>query len=79
MTQPIKQAHREIYLLTDAERQTQSYSNRFAAHILRQHQFTALCQQAAGPIGYRMLTSMRPTRPRCFCRGVTSGRNTGSM
>lgn len=42
--QPIKQAHREIYVLTDAERRTGTYSNRFAAHILRQHQFRALCQ-----------------------------------
>jgi Domain of unknown function (DUF4132) len=41
--QPFKQAHREIYLLTDAERATQIYSNRFAAHIIRQHQFNALC------------------------------------
>ena len=45
LTQPFKQAHREIYLLTDAERQTEIYSNRFAAHILRQHQFKALCDQ----------------------------------
>ncbi|MGE3805754.1 MAG: DUF4132 domain-containing protein [Gemmataceae bacterium] len=45
ITQPFKQAHREIYLLTEAERATQVYSNRFAAHILRQHQFAALCQQ----------------------------------
>jgi hypothetical protein len=43
--QPFKQAHREIYLLTPAERQTGTYSNRFAAHILRQHQFLALCQE----------------------------------
>lgn len=43
ITQPFKQAHREVYLLTDAERNTNSYSNRFAAHILRQHQFNALC------------------------------------
>ena len=41
--QPFKQAHREIYLLTDAERNTQIYSNRYAAHIIRQHQFNALC------------------------------------
>lgn len=41
--QPFKQAHREIYLVTDAERATAIYSNRFAAHILRQHQFNALC------------------------------------
>lgn len=43
ITQPFKQAYREIYLLTDAERETGTYSNRFAAHILRQHQFAALC------------------------------------
>ena len=43
--QPFKQAHREIYILTDAERRTETYSNRFAAHIIRQHQFCALCQQ----------------------------------
>jgi hypothetical protein len=45
ITQPFKQAHREIYLLTDAERATDTYSNRFAAHIIRQHQFKALCDQ----------------------------------
>jgi Domain of unknown function (DUF4132) len=42
--QPFKQAHREIYLLTDAERATESYSNRFAGHLLRHHQFKALAQ-----------------------------------
>ena len=41
--QPFKQAHREIYVLTDAERQTNVYSNRLAAHILKQHQLNALC------------------------------------
>ncbi|HVM59697.1 MAG TPA: DUF4132 domain-containing protein [Verrucomicrobiae bacterium] len=45
VTQPFKQAHREIYLLTDAEIATATYSNRFAGHILRQHQFSALCLQ----------------------------------
>src|SRR5262249_37739268 len=40
--QPFKQAHREIYVLTDAERTTDVYSNRFAAHVLRQHQVNAL-------------------------------------
>ena len=45
ITQPFKQSHREVYILTDAERQTDSYSNRFAAHILKQHQMNALCQQ----------------------------------
>jgi hypothetical protein len=43
--QPFKQAFREVYLLTDAEQNTHTYSNRFAAHILRQHQFAALCKQ----------------------------------
>ncbi|HEX8915187.1 MAG TPA: DUF4132 domain-containing protein, partial [Humisphaera sp.] len=43
VVQPFKQAHREVYLLTDAERRTGTYSNRFAAHLLRQHQFKALC------------------------------------
>jgi hypothetical protein len=43
ITQPFKQAHRELYLLTDAELNTNTYSNRYAAHILRQHQFNALC------------------------------------
>jgi hypothetical protein len=43
IVQPFKQAHREVYLLTDAERNTRLYSNRFAAHVLRQHQFHALC------------------------------------
>jgi hypothetical protein len=49
LTQPFKQAHREIYVLTDAERQTSTYSNRFAANVLKQHQFAALCQAR----GYR--------------------------
>jgi hypothetical protein len=43
ITQPFKQVHREVYLLTDAELNTRNYSNRFAAHIIRQHQFNALC------------------------------------
>ena len=43
--QPFKQAHREVYLLTDAERETATYSNRFASHIIRQHQFVSLCRE----------------------------------
>jgi len=43
IVQPFKQAHREVYLLTDAERNTRVYSNRFAAHVIKQHQFHALC------------------------------------
>lgn len=45
VVQPFKQAHREIYLVTDAERTTNTYSNRFAAHIIKQHQFNALAVQ----------------------------------
>src|SRR5215470_17051079 len=44
LTQPFKQAHREIYVLTDAERETRIYSNRFAGHVVQQHLFRALCQ-----------------------------------
>jgi hypothetical protein len=44
ITQPFKQAHREIYVLTDAERETHIHSNRFARHIVQQHLFRALCQ-----------------------------------
>lgn len=43
--QPFKQAHREIYVLTEAERETGTCSNRFAAHVLRQHQLAALCAE----------------------------------
>lgn len=42
IVQPFKQAHREVYLLTDAEVNTGVYSNRFASHIIKQHQFNAL-------------------------------------
>ena len=45
VTQPFKQAHREIYVLTDAELGTGTYSNRFAAHVLRQHQLAALLRE----------------------------------
>lgn len=42
ISQPFKQAHREVYLLTDAEKNTGVYSNRFASHLIKQHQFNAL-------------------------------------
>lgn len=45
VSQPFKQAHREVYILTDAERESVDHSNRFASHIIRQHQFAALCHQ----------------------------------
>lgn len=42
--QPFKQAFREVYLLTDAEETTATYSNRFASHILNKDQFAVLCK-----------------------------------
>lgn len=44
ITQPIKQAHREVYPLTAAELATGDYSNRFAGHIIRQAQANALAR-----------------------------------
>jgi hypothetical protein len=42
LVQPFKQAWREVYVLTPAEEATGTYSNRFAAHLLRQHAMSAL-------------------------------------
>jgi hypothetical protein len=63
ITQPFKQAHREIYLLTDAERTTDVYSNRFAAHILRQHQFAALCRDRGWKYDLRAMWDAPITTP----------------
>ncbi|WP_141584153.1 DUF4132 domain-containing protein [Actinomadura sp. WMMA1423] len=40
--QPFKQAFREIYLLTPAEEETATYSNRFAAHLVHYRRMFAL-------------------------------------
>jgi hypothetical protein len=42
--QPLKQAFREVYLLTPPEERTATYSNRMAAHLLKQHQFNSLAK-----------------------------------
>jgi hypothetical protein len=42
--QPFKQAYREVYLLTEAERETSNHSLRFAGHILKQSQVAALAK-----------------------------------
>lgn len=42
--QPFKQAFREFYQITDGERETRRYSNRFAGILMRQHQFAGLCR-----------------------------------
>ncbi|MEM8874188.1 MAG: DUF4132 domain-containing protein [Planctomycetota bacterium] len=52
ITQPFKQAHREVYELTDAERETATYSNRFASHLIRQTQFRALAEQRGWKADY---------------------------
>lgn len=55
LRQAFKQAFREIYRLTPAEEETQQYSNRFAAHILRYRQAGALMRTrgwAADHLGY---------------------------
>ena len=44
LRQPLKQAFREVYLLTPPEEHTRTYSNRMAAHILKQHQFNSLAK-----------------------------------
>ena len=44
IAQPIKQTYREVYIITEAEANTRTYSNRFAAHILKNYQFGALCK-----------------------------------
>jgi hypothetical protein len=60
VVQPFKQAHREVYLLTAAEEHARVYSNRFAAHVVRQHQFhapgqrTRLAQPAPTRRGQRL-------------------------
>jgi hypothetical protein len=51
VTQPFKQAHREVYILTAAERTTRTYSNRFAGHILRQAQFRQLTKARGWHVG----------------------------
>jgi hypothetical protein len=50
--QPFKQAFREVYLLTPAELETGTYSNRFAAHVLRYQQAYALFKQRGWTANY---------------------------
>jgi hypothetical protein len=42
--QPFRQAYREFYEVTEEERKTRIYSNRFAGTLMRQHQFSSLCR-----------------------------------
>ncbi len=52
--QPFRQAWRETYAPTDAERTTETYSNRFAGHILRQHQMLTLARLNGWSGAHRM-------------------------
>jgi hypothetical protein len=61
--QPFKQAHREVYVLTDAERRTATYSNRYAAHVIRQHQFNALCAARGWKNQLRLMVDASYTPP----------------
>jgi Domain of unknown function (DUF4132) len=44
LRQPFRQAFREFYQANEDERQTKTYSNRFAGVLMRQHQFASLCR-----------------------------------
>jgi hypothetical protein len=54
IVQPFAQAWREIYRLTDAERTTGIYSNRWAGHILKQHQAMTLARLNSWTVTHRM-------------------------
>lgn len=66
--QPFRQAYREFYEVTEDERQTQMYSNRFAGILMRQHQFSGLCRargwsyrlMGAGFDGFNVPTKLLP-------------------
>ncbi|MFD0917130.1 DUF4132 domain-containing protein [Pseudahrensia aquimaris] len=51
--QPFRQVFRETYELTDAERETQTYTNRFAGHVLKQHQTIALARDNGWACSHR--------------------------
>lgn len=67
--QPLKQAFREVYLLTEAEVKTKSYSNRMAAHVLKQHQFNSLAKIRGWK--YSLLG--------CFDNGIENGKASISL
>ncbi len=67
--QPFRQAFREFYQVTEAERETKMYSNRFAGILMRQHQFSSLCRargwsyrlMGAGFDGFNVPTKLLPS------------------
>ncbi len=57
--QPIKQAFREVYLVTGAEINTSTFSNRFLGHVLRHLKFIALAQQRLWEYSHSNIYSTR--------------------
>ncbi|HKW68538.1 MAG TPA: DUF4132 domain-containing protein [Terriglobales bacterium] len=53
--QPFRQAFREFYQITDEERETTAYTNRFGGVLMRQHQFASLCRERGW--NYRLMGS----------------------
>jgi Domain of unknown function (DUF4132) len=63
IVQPFAQAWREIYRVTDAELATATYSNRWAGHILKQHQFMSLARLQGWTVTHRMWVDARNNEP----------------
>jgi hypothetical protein len=63
VVQPFAQAWREIYRVTDAERASATYSNRWAGHILKQHQFITLARLNGWTVTHRMWVDARNDAP----------------
>ena len=64
--QPFAQAWRANYVVTDAERETRTYSNRFAGHILHQPPLIAILRKrgwiAASRVAYDEKSDAKPNR-----------------
>lgn len=64
--QPFAQAWRASYVVTDPERATRTYSNRFAGHILHQPPLIAILRKrgwiAASRVAYHESSDARPNR-----------------
>ncbi len=45
LLQPFKQAFREVYIVTEAEIKTSTFSNRFSGHVLQHYKLKALAEQ----------------------------------
>ena len=61
--QPFKQAHREVYAPTESQRQTRTQSDRFASHVLKQHQFHELCKARGWKDQVRRMGEAEPAAP----------------